>query len=459
MTKGMILPRLETPKQRGVKSLGPEAIAWIEASGILGPYELLPWQRYLITRALELRDGRLRWKTVICTVSRQQGKSVGLRAISWWRIHQAERFGEPQLLLHTANLATTAREVWRPAAMHAVRTYDDRKVSKYGKGMEEIDLTEYGAGRWLVQAASDNTGVGFSLSQANIDEAWNVSRDILDSAIRPAQSQREQPQTWLVSTAGDSSSDLLRTYREQALQDVDGSGDVLLVEWSSPPEAPYDDPATWKWASPHWSPRRAEFLASQLASVSESAFRTQYLNQWVKAVDGWVPASAWAVGVSDLKPTGPADVAAVEVSMDGARYAVVWAWAVGDNIVVRSFVTSSSSAAWSAVADRPPRVLLLPPQLHVHYRGRIRSVQVGVTEMGKYMTGVGRAIADGKVLHRLDDHALTDDVGRAVATTTESGIRLSRRRSPGPIDAARAMVWAVGHVLKPGRPRPQIRVS
>jgi hypothetical protein len=102
-------------------------------------------------------------------------------------------------------------------------------------------------------------------------------------------------------------------------------------------------------------------------------------------------------------------------------------------------------------------VLLLPPQLHVHYKGRRRATMVGVAEMGRHLPGVGRAISEGIVLHRSDDHILTDDVGRAVASTTEAGVRLSYRKSSGPIEAARAMVWAVGETLRPSGPRPIVR--
>jgi hypothetical protein len=61
----------------------------------------------------------LRWSVVVTTVARQQGKSTGMRGQTWWRIHQGERFGEDQLVIHVANLARTAKEVWRPAARHA----------------------------------------------------------------------------------------------------------------------------------------------------------------------------------------------------------------------------------------------------------------------------------------------------------------------------------------------------
>lgn len=453
----MVLPRLETPgRQRG---LGDEAVEWIEGSGILpGEARLRAWQSYALRRALEVDSrGRLRWPVVVLTTSRQSGKSWLLRGAAWWRMHQHERFGEAQVVLHVANKERTAREVWRPAARHAVDLYG-KGVAKFGAGREEIELDN--GGRWLVQAATANAGVGYSLSMAVIDEAWNVDRSVVEDAIMPAMSEREQPQLWLVSTAGDSSSDLLRTYREQALQDKDGKGGVLLLEWSAPPEAPYDDPRTWRWSSPEWSDRRLEFLRGRVGTVAEPVFRTQYLNQWVQAVDGWIPASVWALGNDPTPPPAQQpDALAVEVSPDGARYALVAAWWLDERIVVRSTITLSSSVLWRTVDEYRPRVLLLPPQLHVHYTGRIRAVQVGVSEVQRHLVGVGRALADGKVLHDPGDYNLTDHVGRAVAVTTDAGMRLSTTKSAGPIEAARAMVWAVGELLRPSQPRPKVRVA
>jgi len=80
---------------------------------------------------------------------------------------------------------------------------------------------------------------------------------------------------------------------------------------------------------------------------------------------------------------------------------------------------------------------------------------VGTTELGRHLLGVGRAIHDGRVLHLATDHVLTDDLGRAVAVATETGLRLSVRKSTGPTEAARALVQAVGEVLRPGNPKPR----
>jgi len=192
--------------------------------------------------------------------------------------------------------------------------------------------------------------------------------------------------------------------------------------------------------------------------MAESKFRTQYLNQWVQSIDGWVPAAAWATGYDDRQPPDEvADAVAVEVAPDGERFATVAAWRIDDQVIVRSVASSSATAIWEQVEAWNPRLLLLPPPLMVHYAGRRRPTPVGTTELGRHLVGVGRAIAAGDVRHSPTDHILTTDVSCAVATPSETGLRLSIRKATGPTEAARAMVWAVGELLRPSSPRPAIR--
>ena len=75
------------------------------------------------------------------------------------------------------------------------------------------------------------------------------------------------------------------------------------------------------------------------------------------------------------------------------------------------------------------------------------------------LRGVGGGFREGRVIHDPADHTLNDDLGRAVAVTTDSGTRLSQAKSSGPIEAARALVWAVGEILRPGNPKPKARAA
>jgi phage terminase large subunit-like protein len=429
---------------------------------------LRPWQRYVLDRALEVReDGELRWSTVVLSVARQQGKSVLLRGVAWWRMHAADRFGEAQTVLHVANRANTAREAWEPAARLAEVLWPADKGARY-RSTDALEI-RYTAGReslripngsrWLVQAANQNAGVGFSVSAAIVDEAWNVKRDVVEVAISPTMSARNQPQLWLVSTAGDSGSDLLRSYRDLAT--ADPGGDVLLLEWSAPPEAPYGDVGTWRWASPEWDDRRATFLRSRVAAMPSAAFRSQYCNQWTVALDGWMPAEVWR-GCAVTRLAGPrrkdAPVVAVETSPEDQRVTVVAAWRRGEKVAVWSHLARDLDAAWAWARSVGAARLLLPPDLAVHYPGDGRLVGVvGSRELRTLLPGVDRAVRDRRVVYRAGDEYLTSHVLSAVAVSNHDGTRsLSTKRSPGPIAGARCMVWAVGEVLRPASPRPVI---
>ena len=54
-------------------------------------------------------------------MARQLGKSWLLRELWLWRIHQGERFGEPQDVLHTGKDVAVCKEVQRPARIWAKR--------------------------------------------------------------------------------------------------------------------------------------------------------------------------------------------------------------------------------------------------------------------------------------------------------------------------------------------------
>jgi hypothetical protein len=244
------------------------------------------WQRLALDRALEHdAAGKLLWQTVILSAPRQTGKSYLERIVCAWRISQAERFGQPQDVLHVAHKLVAAQEVWRPAARWALRRHGKGAV-RLSNGEQQIELPD--ASRWMVQAATDGAGVAFSLSMVLVDEAWRIARHVVDGALLPTMAEAEQPQLWLVSTAGTSQSDLMLAYRAVALAlDHPRARDsTLLLEWSAPPDPDLDitDPAVWRACQPFWDDRRADRMAKAHSDTSETMFRQQWLNQWVPTI-------------------------------------------------------------------------------------------------------------------------------------------------------------------------------
>ena len=345
-------PRLMTGRHpRAVGTYGPEIEAWAldRPRMHIRPLKAVRWwQTLALHRAFEHdAEGRLVWRTVILSAPRQVGKSYVERVACGWRLHQGDRFGGPQDVLHVAHKLIGAQEVWRPAARWAMATYGRDSV-RLANGEQRIEIPD--GGRWMIQAANEGAGVAFSLSMVLVDEAWSVSRTVVDAALAPTMAEAEQPQIWLVSTAGDNRSDLMSGYRALALglEEPGDADDILLIEWSAPPDPALDidDPEVWRAASPHWDGRRLVAVGEARRKVGELQFRQQWLNQWVPqlspplfAPEVW-PAARW----DDLLPPGrPAF--GVDVAADRSA-----AWIVAIVAGVVEVVDTRPGVSW--VADR-----------------------------------------------------------------------------------------------------------
>jgi hypothetical protein len=344
-------PRLMTGRHpRAVGTYGPSVERWALDRPSMHPRglrDLRWWQRLSLDRAYEHdEEGRLLWDTVLLSAPRQVGKSWLERVACSWRIHSGYWFGGPQDVLHVAHKLQAAQEVWRPAARWALGVYG-RGCVRWANGEQQIELPDDGS-RWLIQAATDGAGVSFTLSMALVDEAWRVPRQVVDAAIAPTMAEAEQPQLWMVSTAGTSTSDLMRNYRALALAFEQPAEDtsLLMLEWSAPPDPDLDidDPAVWRMASPHWDERRAQVVARARTRVSELDFRQQWLNQWVPTLtEPLFDAERWqGAEWGGALPASPI-VFGADVATDRS-HAVIVAYAGG----VAEVVDSRPGAAWVA---------------------------------------------------------------------------------------------------------------
>lgn len=77
-----------------------------------------------------------------------------------------------------------------------------------------------------------------------------------------------------------------------------------------------------------------------------------------------------------------------------------------------------------------------------------RASIVGNRELQRWTVGARAAILEGKIRHD-GSTLLAQHVERAVAVKNQGAITLSSLRSPGPIELARCLVFAVAMVSKP----------
>jgi hypothetical protein len=277
---------MTAPHPRAVGSYGDEFAAFAE---MRTGRPLRWWQRLVATRLLEYdAAGSLVWLVLLLTMARQVGKSWLLREFCVWRIHQADRYGEEQLVINTGKDISVCKEVQRPARAWAKERkalgYDVREAN----GQEEISTPD--GSRWMLRARE--SVYGYSASAAAVDEAWAVSPGAVEDGLEPTMPERAQPQLLLVSTAHRKATPLMVMRRADALASLQTPTDVLLIEWSAPPGADVADRSAWRAASPYWSDRRERLIESSLRRALGGAtddpweddpleaFRSQWLNVW-----------------------------------------------------------------------------------------------------------------------------------------------------------------------------------
>ncbi len=459
---GYILPRLETrASERMGGSYGESAAEWLR--DVYG-MDLRGWQRHALDRALEHdAEGNLLWPTVIITVGRQSGKSYLARAVCMWRLHHADLFGETQTIMHVANKRSTAMEVLRPAGLWAVERYG-KKAARWGNENAGIELPS--GDRWLVHAANDSAGVGYSVSMLFVDEAWKIKEEVVTASLAPTMAERNQGQMWLVSTAGDSTSDLMIGYRQRALDrlESDDPGSILLLEWSAPAEADPENIETWKYGSPEWTDKRREFLAQQWNNVEESAFRQQYLNQWVIRSNHWMKDKWWAETLDadvELPPSATWSVA-VESDFDGMGHGVAIAAPLDDGTIV---IRATTHRTIKEVDERLAAIRREHPSIYVQvtpgYVDRLR-------ERFDTLVGQREAVAatqnlldlfDRRAIRHDGSQILQEHFAASTISRRQGGWVLTAPMGRGGVYAARAALFAMAQACKTPKPLAMIRSS
>ena len=457
-------PRLMTvPHPRAVGSLGDEFADWAEErSG----KPLRWWQRLVATRALEVDDaGELVWETVLLTMARQLGKSWLLREVLLWRIHQGDRFGEPQTVVHIAMNLAVVKEVQRDARLWAAHDPGRYRIVQTN-GQEYIELREDGS-RWLLRARSGT--YGFSANLAAVDEVWKVDSEAVDDGLAPTMVERAQAQLWLVSTAHRMATPLMLRERKVALDDLETAENaMLLVEWSAPEMCELDDLASWRLASPHWTPKRQRLIARRLeaAQANETldatepdavqAFRAQWLNQWprmpMSAGEALLPEGLWEKLAEHVESDGPLWLALED---DFGLGAAVGAAAQLDDgrieVAGWRFDDWDQAVGWAALlAGRPVRQLLVgASMLDRMPPGTVPRPLPAAVAQTRVGLAVFRDLAmNGMLVHEPDtkdlDHALEQTKVRELPT----GLTLASRDQAHVVKAA---AWAVSAAHRPSR--------
>ncbi|WP_107503827.1 terminase large subunit domain-containing protein [Arthrobacter sp. ERGS1:01] len=391
---GKTVPRIHTKPLRELTpdtSLGFEAI---EAAKIAGR-RLHPWQEWFLIHSLELALGsfsydefpKLRFKTVLLLVSRQNGKSFIMSTRLLWRMLMWDGPEvESPLILGAAHKLSAAEEILDLTTMalrrSAARKYIAHKSNVNGN--KYLELTN--GSRYKCEAASDDGGRGLSVTDLAFDELRQQRDWESWSALTNTTNARYSSQTLAVSNAGTGKSDVLRGLRKQGLDRiadwekyVDGGlmdaeafanqhdTTLALFEWSAPDGCDIWDRDGWAQANPSMGHEdengialiTEETLASKASlvgkpgedGVPEYVFRTENLCQWVTAdVEGPFPPEkieACTDNLSVFADDSPL-VLAVDTSHDRGKTYLAVAGYRPDGIPMVQVIAQRDGTEWVA---------------------------------------------------------------------------------------------------------------
>lgn len=481
--KGCTTPRLFTPPLRELTpdtSWGFECIDFLE--NMLG-WVLRPWQRWLYIHALEKDESGtgFRFDTIIVLIARQNGKTLWLIGLALWRLYidnahlaivAAQKLEYAEETLAEADAVIEGHPLLKAEWLKFSQTNGKHRIilKPIKRQPHETD-DEYHRRRnrrrqWRAATASRRGGRSLSADLAMLDELReHQSWDAWD-AIVPTTQAIARSLVIAASNAGDATSVVLRTVRDNAIERITAGRTqdtrTFLGEWSVPDGVDHRDETYWPMANPSmgYGGSTIERLRGRLENATEAGFRTENLCQWVDTIDpGIIPPDDWqaTMDAESRRADGATVYAAVDVNFSRSRSYIAIAARREDGRLHVEVVEAKDGTDWVIpwFTDR----LVKFEAVAVQARGApasslvegLKNAGVPVVEWGgaDLSRGCGQFF-DG-LLHRMIMHrpqpALDAGASTARAKPIGDAWAFDRKNSPNdvaPVVACAAAAWAEG---------------
>jgi len=415
------------------------------------------WQRWLLRHALETYPechplaGRLRWRQVLISMGRQNGKS---ELAAWLALYGLFQHVRGPSVLGVSQNVDQANIIYRRLA-HTINSQPKLNGLIKATGTRGIQFKD-GSGSYTIKPAKEESLQGFYATWAVADELHLLKRSLWDAIVN---GQRAQPDSMLVgiTTAGDMTSELLLSLYETADAAVDtGEGRFGAFIWEAPEGAELKDPAAAMAANPAMEAGRIDAATVIADTATEPSFsRRRYLhNRFVSNINSWVDMALWnkCGDRSTVVRPGPSTWYAVDIAKDLSYASVAAARRREDGRVETELVASLPSPSVEDLKELTGRLgqsagfVMDPYHLgdlaeHLEARGR-RVMRVKLKENVAAASTVHGLIAKGRVRHgknALVKHQM--GMGKAIAKGDTWRIGMVKKGEP--IDALMATVFAV----------------
>lgn len=447
--------------------------------------KLEEWQKWLIRRVLETYPpdwpvvalrGRLRYRQVVISLARQNGKSV-----------LASVFGLYGLLLQVKNapkvisLASTVEQA--KIIFNKVRyvVENEPMLSKRFKtttyrGIRSKNVAK--PAEYQVKAGNGKGLQGASVNMCLFDEL-HISREDAYDAMVLGGSAQESSLILGITTAGDDNSELLKrlyeTGKAAVRQDENHDPEFGFFLWEAPEHLDIYDPEAIKAANPSIASGRLDVdrAIMDMRGMPEHEARRYRLNQFVSAENVWMPMNKWYAvkGEGINKAAKVRDVVFAVDRSPGWEYASIVAAIKNEDGIVETEVIATYNTPDLETLERDCIYL------HKTYKGRFyvdanvlkdlhtklreRSIEVEFLTSNQMMNAtatVYQMVHEQRLNHPADPIVMKQ-LPRTVTENVGDGHKVSRKKSSGPVESVIATIMAVygAEIQRPKGPSLFIR--
>lgn len=443
-------------------------------------WPLLPHQQYIADVATELNPTgsrlRYRYQTVVISLPRQTGKTTLLRPIFLERA--LSRPGTEAFM--TAQHGKDAGKRWAQlvAGVEASDVFGSFVKPPFGnvkRGNGDQQCLFPNGSVIAPFAPGPKSLHGYTPPLVLVDEGWAFSAEDgagLMKAIRPAQQTRTDRQLFIISAAGEQTSEWWNALVEAGRRAVeDPRSKMAYFEWSMNEDLDPYDPTSWDFHPGLDGLITKDDLAEEAKPENNSHgdFLRGFMNVSTKVRDNTVlDLAKWDQRTRKAVPDVPApeDMAwGYDVAVDLSSASVWAAWRDADNALQLAVVEHREGSAWltdflAKVLDGDHADYPAPGVIAADDGGPTRNVTAELVRRGydvEVLTGRDSSTAWTNVkthlkhatFHHDGSAALRSAIEVAVEKAAGDATALSRRHSLGPINpliAAEVAAWYADRV-------------
>jgi phage terminase large subunit-like protein len=436
-------------------------IAWRSPENPDG-LKLDDWQKWLLRAILErypadhpTYPGRLRYRQVVISVGRQNGKSL-----------IAAMLGLYGLLLHEVGAqcislasSTDQANIVYNRVLYVINNNPFLK-KRFKRATETRGIvTSDGGARYDVKAAKEAALQGIPISFCLFDELHLAKQGMWSAAVLGT-SQRRDGIVVGITTAGDQNSNTLIDLYKSGKAAANGSTELErfgFFLWTAPDNAAVDDPKAIMAANPSVAAGRIPIdqVISDLKTIPEHEARRYRLNQFIAgSTESWLPGdlfrAATGRGVTNIQ----GGVFAVDITKNWGHATIAYANesdGVQETELVMSLVNPTEQQLFneliSLYSKFSPRALVLDDRQLPSLAKRLKLSglpvwQLWTKEVSAACSAVFAMFSSNSVRHN-GDALLVAQMPNGVSKYSGETWLISRKESLGDIDAVMATVMAL----------------